>query len=121
MRRWPARGRHEITAEQFAALDALRRELATPDGRPDPLAVADREDALADWLADHDVAEEWLLAPPLAAAGVDLDWCERVAEVAARRAPGPGARLGGQRAVDRTACWRGEGVHRPDLRPRRAR
>ena len=30
---------------------------------------ADREDALARWLADHGVARTWLLAPPLAAAG----------------------------------------------------
>ena len=29
----------------------------------------------------HGVEQEWLLAPPLAAAGVDVAWCDRVAEV----------------------------------------
>jgi signal transduction histidine kinase len=72
-----------ITAEQFLALDALRRELAS---RPvetvtDPLAQGDREDALSDWLGDHGVADDWLVAPPLAAAGAGVDWCERAADV----------------------------------------
>ena len=44
-----------------------------------PLALADQEDALCSWLSQHGVAREWTIAPPLAAAGVDLDWCERVA------------------------------------------
>ena len=65
----------------------------------DPLALADREDELTDWLADHDVTEDWLVAPALAAAGADVAWCERVA--AARRAlPGPGAALAVELAVD---------------------
>jgi len=45
----------------------------------DPLALADHEEALSLWLARHGVAREWALAPPLAAAGVDLAWCERAA------------------------------------------
>ncbi|WP_214403464.1 sensor histidine kinase [Pseudonocardia lacus] len=47
--------------------------------------MSDREDALADWLADHDVDHDWTIAPALAAAGVDTAWCERVAAVL----PGP--------------------------------
>ncbi len=70
-----------VTGGQFTGLDALRRELASrPDG-DSPIAVADREDALADWLADHDVAQEWVLAPVLAGAGADVEWCERAAAV----------------------------------------
>ena len=42
-----------ITAEQFSALDALRRELGAAAGRGDPMDLADREDALSDWLADQ--------------------------------------------------------------------
>ncbi len=38
----------------------------------DPLALADQEEALSVWLARHGVAREWAIAPPLAAAGVDL-------------------------------------------------
>ena len=32
-------------------------------------------------MARHGVEEEWTVAPPLAAAGVDVAWCERVAAV----------------------------------------
>jgi signal transduction histidine kinase len=68
-----------ITADQFAGLDTLRHELELrPTG--DLMDVADREDAVTDWLAEHDVTRDWMLAPALAAAGADVDWCERVAE-----------------------------------------
>ncbi len=71
----------EITARQFAGLDALRREVAAPVGVPDPLALAAREQALSAWMGRHRVDEDWLLAPPLAAAGIDVAWCERAAAV----------------------------------------
>ena len=71
----------EITATQFAGLDALRQEAQPPAGVPDPLVLAEREQALSTWMGRHGVQQEWLLAPPLAAAGVDLAWCDRVAEV----------------------------------------
>jgi hypothetical protein len=71
----------DISAHQFAELDALRREIGFYPAAQDPLAVADREDALSSWLARHGVADEWLIAPPLAAAGVDVAWCERAALV----------------------------------------
>ena len=44
-----------------------------------PLEVADAEDAIGDWLDDHDVANSWDLAPALVAAGVDPDWLDEVA------------------------------------------
>jgi signal transduction histidine kinase len=69
-----------ITADQFARLDTLRRELGSRSVG-DPMALADREDALSDWLADHDVTRDWVLAPVLTGAGADVDWCERVAQV----------------------------------------
>jgi signal transduction histidine kinase len=71
----------ELPAERFAALDALRRELQPRAADPDPLARADREQALSSWLARHGVAREWTIATPLAAAGVDLAWCKRAAAV----------------------------------------
>jgi len=68
-----------ITADQFARLDTLRQELELrPPG--DPMALADGEDALSDWLSERDVTQDWVLAPALAAAGADVDWCTRVAE-----------------------------------------
>ena len=72
-----------VGPEQLLALDRLRREVAegAPPGPVDPIVLADREDALSDWLADHDVANDWLIAPPLAGAGVDVAWCERAADL----------------------------------------
>jgi len=67
-----------VTAGQFTALDELRRELELrPPG--DLMDVADREDAVSDWLTGNGVTRDWMLAPALAAAGADVDWCERVA------------------------------------------
>lgn len=43
------------------------------------MEVADAEDAAADWLDDHGVADGWDLAPALVAAGVDPDWLDEVA------------------------------------------
>jgi signal transduction histidine kinase len=68
-----------ITADQFLALDTLRREIEPPPITTDPMAVADREDALSTWLTHHEVEKDWLLAAPLARAGVDVAWCERAA------------------------------------------
>ena len=83
--------RDEISAEQFTALDALRREIEPRAGAvPDPLEVADREEALSSWLTRHGVTRDWIVAPPLAAAGVDLAWCERAATVLEGSALEPG-------------------------------
>ena len=71
----------EISAQQFAVLDTLRQELGRPGAvlvPRDALDVADAEDALAGWLERHGVADAWSLAAPLAAAGADPAWCDRV-------------------------------------------
>jgi signal transduction histidine kinase len=73
--------RAEIPAQQFAALDTLRREIEPEAPVQDPLVLADHEDALSAWLTRHGVTREWTIAPPLAAAGIDVAWCERVAAV----------------------------------------
>jgi signal transduction histidine kinase len=72
---------HQVSAQQFGALDMLRQEVTGPAVPPDALALADREDTLAAWLTGHGVDREWTIAPSLAAAGVDVGWCERVAAV----------------------------------------
>jgi len=54
------------------------------------LALADHEEAVASWLSRHGIICEWMIAPPLAAAGVTLAWCERVALVLQGPALGPG-------------------------------
>jgi signal transduction histidine kinase len=80
----------EITAAQFTALDELRREIKPRAADVDPLDIADQEIALSSWLARHGVERDWLISPPLAAAGVDLAWCERAASVLGEAALEPG-------------------------------
>jgi len=70
-----------ITTDQLHALDALRRDLDPSSALVDPLALADREEALATWLAERGVAHSWQLAATLASVGVEPDWCERVTTV----------------------------------------
>ncbi len=70
-----------ISPQQFADIDALRLEVADRTAPTDALAVADCEDALADWLEKHDAERSWELAPVLAAAGADMAWCDRAADV----------------------------------------
>jgi signal transduction histidine kinase len=67
----------DITAQHFAALEALRRGLRPAMADPDPLDRADNEQALAAWIGAHGVAKGWQLAPSLVAVGVDPSWCER--------------------------------------------
>jgi signal transduction histidine kinase len=80
----------QIAPEQFAALDRLRSEINPGTVELNPLVRADREQALASWLSRQGVARAWTIAPPLAAAGVDRDWCTRAAAVLDESALGPG-------------------------------
>ena len=70
-----------LSARQFIGLDALRRELGAVTASVSPLALTDREEALADWLTAHGVTAAWDIAPALAAAGADVAWCERAGQV----------------------------------------
>jgi signal transduction histidine kinase len=71
--------RDEISARQFTELDTLRREVDPKAPALDPLALADQEEVISSWLARHGVARDWAIAPALAAAGIDVAWCERAA------------------------------------------
>jgi signal transduction histidine kinase len=66
-----------LGAEQFTALDGLRQEIV-PRAISDPVAVADFENALLDWMDRHGVDNGWRIAPGLAAAGLEPAWCDRV-------------------------------------------
>jgi signal transduction histidine kinase len=66
-------------ASQFDQLDWLRRAVSTRSIES-PAVLAEREDELTDWLDEHDVENGWQIAPVLAEAGADVDWCEQVAE-----------------------------------------
>ncbi|MDX6253131.1 MAG: hypothetical protein QOF10_6491 [Kribbellaceae bacterium] len=80
----------EISAAQFTALDGLRREIKPRAGDVDPLDIADQEIDLSSWLSRRGVQRDWLIAPSLAAAGVDVAWCERAAAVLGEAALAPG-------------------------------
>ena len=68
--------------ERFYALDRLRRDLDERSNvAVDSLVLADREETIYNWLDEHAVTNAWRIAPPLAAAGVDPEWCERAAEI----------------------------------------
>ncbi|WP_327596345.1 ATP-binding protein [Streptomyces chartreusis] len=58
----------ERTAERVAKAPTLS-----------PLEAADREDAVTDWLDDHDIPEGWRIAPTFVQAGIDVDWLNQVA------------------------------------------
>jgi signal transduction histidine kinase len=70
-----------IEREEAAQLVALHQEaldVAAKRTALDALDAADAEDELEAKLEDLGVPEPWWLAEPLAAAGVDEDWLERV-------------------------------------------
>src|SRR5690349_3997166 len=69
---------HGISAEQFVALDGLRRSI-DPSAAPSGVELAQREDELTDWLTEHDVDRDWVIAPALAAAGASTAWLDRAA------------------------------------------
>jgi len=71
-----------FSAEEREALVALQRETASGGAAlTDPISLGDAEDELADWLGEHGVEEPWDLAPTLAAAGVDVNRLEKLAQV----------------------------------------
>jgi signal transduction histidine kinase len=79
-----------LSAEQFVAIDALRCQIGAATASLDHLAVADREEALSDWLDAHGVDAAWRIAPALAAAGADIAWCERAAQILGSETLEPG-------------------------------
>jgi len=70
-----------LTPDQLHALDALRRAVDPSAALVDPLALADREEALGTWLDERGVADAWQLAATLAGVGVEPGWCDRIAAV----------------------------------------
>jgi signal transduction histidine kinase len=74
-----------IEREEAAQLVALQREAAERAGAQtalDALAAADLEDELRDRMEELEVPEAWKVAEPLAAAGLDAGWIDRVAALA---------------------------------------
>jgi signal transduction histidine kinase len=70
-----------FTPETLQAMVQLQEravELVAKAPSLSPLEAADREDSIADWLDDHDVAGGWDLAAVYVQAGLDIAWLENV-------------------------------------------
>jgi len=70
-------------AEAMTELVSLTRTPADRRQSLDPVALADREADLEDWLEAHDVPDPWELAPSLAAQGISGQALDRLAAEAA--------------------------------------
>jgi signal transduction histidine kinase len=73
-----------------------------------PLATADLEDEVTDWLDEHGLAEGWELAPTFAQAGLDTVWLDQVAD--AVRSHGED-----ENALDGALRWLGHAVETEQL------
>jgi signal transduction histidine kinase len=82
LRAFVTRGIERDVAEQLLALHAEALDRSAGHTALDALDAADAEDELSDRLDALGVAEPWKIAEPLAAAGLDQAWLDRVAELA---------------------------------------
>jgi signal transduction histidine kinase len=57
--------------------DAIERSAKAP--KLTAMQASDAEDAISDWLDDHEVTDGWQFAPVLVAAGLDVPWLEQFA------------------------------------------
>ncbi len=83
-------GRMHLSDEQDAALrswyDRTRQQMCeyctAGAAEPSAIAIADREDLLGRWLADHNIPEPWSLAPALAESPLTLAQLDSLAAIA---------------------------------------
>src|ERR1700754_597853 len=76
-----------VSAETLNALVRLQEAVAEQVAKSasqhlTALESADREDAVGEWLEDHDIDGGGAIAPTLVEGGVDTDWLERIAATA---------------------------------------
>jgi signal transduction histidine kinase len=69
----------KATLATLVQLQERAAELTAKAPSLSALEASDREDALADWLDDHDVRSGWELAPVFVQAGLDTAWLDHVA------------------------------------------
>jgi signal transduction histidine kinase len=74
----------QLPGDQLEAVaDLAARALASRRHAPSlsPIEASDREDEVAEWLADHGIVTEWDVAATLVAAGLGVDWLEELMKV----------------------------------------
>ena len=92
-----------ITADQFLALDRLRRQVGAAP--PDPRRCSSPTPRTSGaWLEDHDVDDAWTLASTLAAADVPVAWLEEAADLLPGAGPDRRPRVGGRHALGQCAA-----------------
>ncbi|MBV8930908.1 MAG: cyclic nucleotide-binding domain-containing protein [Mycobacteriaceae bacterium] len=71
----------KFTPLTLRTLVGIQEEVAELVGKAEelsPVEKSDREDAVGEWLEDHDIGGAWDLAPTFVEAGLDTEWLERV-------------------------------------------
>jgi signal transduction histidine kinase len=76
-----------VTPETLNALVRLQEAVAEQVAKSasqhlTALESADREDAVGEWLEEHNIDGGWDIAPTLVEGGIDTDWLERIAATA---------------------------------------
>src|SRR6202035_4518913 len=76
-----------VSAETLNALVRLQEAVAEQVAKSaaqhlTAIESTDREDAVGEWLEDHDIDGGWDIAPTLVEGGVETDWLERIAATA---------------------------------------
>ncbi len=79
-----ASGRHDGAVLELLVkiLDDVAERVATAPALG-PLETSDLEDAVTDWLDEHEVGNSWQLAPPFVQAGIGPDKLDRIAAAVA--------------------------------------
>ncbi len=76
-----AAGKYErADLESLIELQQRAVEKVSKAPKLDPLATADAEDELSDWLEARGCRDGWQLAPTFVQAGLDIEWLEQVRE-----------------------------------------
>ena len=74
-----AKGRYERAAlKSLLELQESAVEKVAKAPKLDPLAAADAEDAISDWLDDNGIGDGWRVAPTFVQAGLTEEWLEIV-------------------------------------------
>lgn len=76
----------QTSKQQRQLLNQLQQQsLGCKSPKLDPLTQSDREDALAQWLEEHEISNGWQLAPTLVSKGID----EKCLETLVKQMPTP--------------------------------
>jgi signal transduction histidine kinase len=104
-----AAGKHDDAVLQLLVklLDEARLEGGQRTA-PGPLEAADLEDALTDWLDDHDIAGGWQLAPAFVQAGIGTGELDELAAAAGQAADDGGGE--GAATLDRSVHWLADSI-----------